>query len=112
MILWVEPEEVAIDLCLMKASDANRQKLVGIFIRCQSLKALEIHCDYINGYMQNVKLHGDFLFSYFPSLSYCRICYFQYPSLAYTITNCCKLKYLYVKNVYVTGFAKTFLKGT
>ena len=52
----VEPEEVAIDLCLMKASDANRQKLVGMFIRCQSLKALEIHCDYINGYMQNVKL--------------------------------------------------------
>ena len=86
---------LAIDLCLMKANDANRQKLIDMFISCQSLKALEIHCDYGCAECKT----GDFLFSYFPSLTYCRICNFQYPSLAYAITNCHKLKYLYVKNL-------------
>ena len=89
---------LAIDLCLLKTNDASRQKLISMFISCQSLKALEICCDYVNGCAECNA--ADFLFSYFPSLTYCRTCHFEYSALAYAITNCHKLKYLYAMDLF------------
>ena len=88
---------LAIDLCLMKASNANKQKCIDMFKTCQCLKALEITRDYINGCRECTDV-TDFYFSYFPSLTYCRMYCFRYSALTYAITNCHKLKYLYEKD--------------
>ena len=89
---------LTIDLCLMKASDANRQKLIiNMFKTCQCLKALEITRDYLNGCRECTDV-TDFFFSYFPSLVYCRMYCFRYSALTYAINNCHKLKYLYEKD--------------
>ena len=88
---------LAIDLCLMKPDDANKQKLISMFKSFQSLKALEISRDYIKGCMECTNT-TDFLFSYFPSLVYCRMYCFRYSALTYAITNCHKLKYLYERD--------------
>ena len=89
---------LAIDLCLMKASDANSQKLIiNMFKTCQCLKALEITRDYLSGCRECTDV-TDFFFSYFPSLVYCRMYCFRYSALAYAINNCHKLKYLYEKD--------------
>ena len=88
---------LAIDLCLLKPNDANKQKLINMFKSCQSLKALEISRDYLKDCRQCTDT-TDLLFSYFPSLAYCRMYYFQYSALTYAITNCHKLKYLYEKS--------------
>ena len=89
---------LAIDLCLMKASDADKQKcIIDMFKTCQCLKALEITGDYINDCRECTDV-TDFFFSYFPSLTYCRMYRFRYSALTYAITNCHKLKYLYEKD--------------
>ena len=81
---------LSIDLCLMESYDANKQKLINIFKTCQCLKALEITHD-----CRRCNSVKDFFFSYFPSLTYCRMYCFRYSALAYAISNCHKLKYLY-----------------
>ena len=88
---------LAIDLCLMKSSNANRQKLIiNMFKTCQCLKALEIPVTHDCRRCTDVK---DFFFCYFPSLTYCRMYCFQYSALTYAINICPKLKYLYEKSV-------------
>ena len=72
MLLWEllsslkKLTHLAIDLCIMKVSDANKQKLINTFKTCQSLKALEITRDYMN-YCWDCTNVTDFLFSYFLS---------------------------------------------
>ena len=86
---------LSIDLCLMESYDTNKQKLIiNTFKTFRCLKALEIthNCRRCT----NVT---DFFFSYFPSLTYCRMYCFQYSALTYAINNCHKLKYLYEKSV-------------
>ena len=82
---------LAIDLCLTKAYSANRQKLIiNMFKACQCLKALEITCN-----CRRCNSVEDFFFSYFPSLTYCRMLYCSRSALSYAISNCHKLKYFY-----------------
>jgi len=85
---------LAINLCVLNPSgsfDGYRKKF--IFKICHSLQALEIHCDRIYCCRQENK---DYLFSYFPSLTYCRMINFPYyPGLVHAITHCHQLKYLY-----------------
>ena len=88
---------LAIDLCLLKPNDANKQKLINMFKSCLNLRALEISRDYLKDCKQCTDT-TDFLFSYFPSLAYCRMYCFRYSALTYAITNCHKLKYLYEKS--------------
>ena len=88
---------LAIELCLMKHDDVNQQQLIKMFKTFRSLKALEISCGYLKGCVECTNT-TDFLFSYFPSLTYCRMDCFQYSALTYAITNCPQLKYLYEKD--------------
>ena len=88
---------LAIEVCLMKHDDANQQQLIKILKTFHSLKALEISCGYLKGCIKCTNT-TDFLFSHFPSLTYCRMCCLQYSALTYAITNCPQLKYLYEKN--------------
>ena len=84
---------LSIDLCLMESNDANKQKLIiNMFKTCQYLKALEITHAYDCRRCTNVE---GFFFSYFPSLTYCRMYCFRYSALTYAINNCHNLKYLY-----------------
>ena len=88
---------LAIELCLMKHDDVNQQQLIKILKTFRSLKALEISCGYLKGCVECTNT-TDFLFSYFPSLTYCIMDCFQYSALTYAITNCPQLKYLYEKD--------------
>ena len=92
---------LAINLCTLKPcdhDDADRQKFIEMFKGLHSLKALEIHCHHVK-HCVKCNSNTELLFSYFPSLTHCRMCGFQYPRLAYVIANCCMLKYLYEKDV-------------
>ena len=88
---------LAIDLCLVKPDNTNKEKLISMFKSCQSLKALEISRDHIKGCM-HCTFTTDFWFSYFPSLTYCRMYGFRFSALTYAITNCRRLRYLYEKD--------------
>ena len=88
---------LAIDLCLMKHDDVNQQHLIKMLKTFHSLKALEISRGYIKGCVECTNT-TDFLFSHFPSLTYCRMYCFRYSALTYAITNCPQLKYLYEKD--------------
>ena len=88
---------LAVELCLMKHNDTNKQKLIGIFTTFHSLKALEIFRGYLKGCMECTNT-SHFLFSYFLSLTYCRMYCFRYSALTYAITHCHKLRYLYEKD--------------
>jgi len=88
---------LAINLCVLNPSDpfdGYRKEFINKFKICHSLQALEIHCcDRIYCCRQKNK---DYLFSYFPSLTYCRMIDFPYyPGLVHAINNCHQLKYLY-----------------
>ena len=90
---------LAIDICLMKVSDGNKQKRIMDMLKtCQCLKALEITRGCINSCRDCTGI-THFCFSYFPSLTYCRMYCFGYSALSYAITNCHKLKYLYANNI-------------
>jgi len=91
---------LAINLCVLNPSgsfDGYRKDFINKFKSCHSLQALEIHCcDRIYCCRQENK---DYLFSYFPSLTYCRIIDFPYyPGLVHAINNCHQLKCLYEKS--------------
>ena len=64
---------------------------------CHSLQALELHC---GRWCNECGSNSDFLFSYFPSRTHCRMSNFHYSGLKYAITNCYKLKYLYEEYAY------------
>ena len=84
---------LAIDLCMLKPIDSDHKGcLIDMLKRCHSLKALELHC----GSCKN----KDFIFSHFPSLTYCRMSDFVYSGFKYAITNCHKLKYLYEEHAF------------
>ena len=101
MLLWSllsslkKLTHLSVDLCVMNCYDAYKQKLIiNMFKTCRCLKALEItrdcrRCTYVT----------DFFFSYFPSLTYCRMYCFQCSALTYATNNCHKLKYLYEKSM-------------
>ena len=93
---------LAIDLCMLiqcsNCDSADKEKLRGMLRNCGCLKALEIIqvLFYCKG-CQNVSSVNDLLFKYFPSLVYVRL--FQArctTALKYIITNCHRLKYLYL----------------
>ena len=86
---------LAVDLCMVKlydgCDDANKQKLIIMFKKCRSLRSMEIDC------IPNcIKCNNNtnFLFSYFPSLAYCKMFNFRYSGIVYAITNCHQLKCL------------------
>jgi len=88
---------LAINLCALNPSypfDDYRKEFINKFKSCHSLQALEIHCcDRIYCCRQKNK---DYLFSYFPSLTYCRMIDFPYyPGFVHAINNCHQLKCLY-----------------
>ena len=84
---------LAIDLCMLKPIDSDHKGcLIDMLKRCHSLKALELHCV---RWCSECSTNKDFIFSHFPSLTYCRLSDFVYSGLKYAITNCHKLKYLY-----------------
>ena len=88
---------LAIDLCLMKHDDDNKQQLIQIIKTFRNLKALEISRGYLKGCMECTNT-TNFLFSHFPMLTYCKMYCFRYSALTYAITNCHKLKYLQEKD--------------
>ena len=84
---------LAIDLCMLKPIDSDHNGyLINLLKRCHSLKALELHC---GRWCSECSKNKDFIFSHFPSLTYCRMSDFVYSGFKYAITNCHKLKYLY-----------------
>ena len=84
---------LAIDLCMLKPIDSDHKGcLINMLKRCHSLKALELHC---GRWCSECSKNKDFIFSHFPSLTYCRMSDFVYSGFKYAITNCHKLKYLY-----------------
>ena len=87
---------LAIDLCMLIHINnkcynvADKDKLIGMLENCESLKALEITQELCHPGVY------DLLFSHFPSLVYVRLFRVQcITAFEYTITNCCRLKYLY-----------------
>ena len=92
---------LAIDLCMLIQSSSNcdgvdRQRLTGMFRKCDRLKALEIiqiwHCKECD----NVPNVEDLLFCHFPSLVFVRLSQVQCTAaMKYAITNCHRLKYLF-----------------
>ena len=87
---------LSIELCMLYDRDnAKKKKLITIFAHCQNLQALEIQCN--QGWKGCIEcdINGDFSFSHFPSLQYCRMDDFQYSAIPYVVTNCRQLKYLF-----------------
>ena len=90
---------LAIDLCmLIQSSDsaADKDKLIGMLGKCDSLEALEIIQTFNCDECQNISSVNDLLFSHFPSLVYVRLSHVQCTTaFEYIITNCRWLKHLY-----------------
>ena len=88
---------LTIDLCMIllyDSDDDNKQKLVTMCKSCHSLLALNVHlgqesCIECNSSNEN------FLFSHFPSLTYCALWGIKYSSVGHAFTNCHHLKYLH-----------------
>ena len=103
LLLWAllssleKLSHLAIDLCLMKHDDDSKHQLIKILKTFRSLKALEISHGYLKGCTECTNI-TDFLFSHFPTLTYCKMYRFRYSALTYAITNCHKLKYLQEKD--------------
>ena len=92
---------LAIDLCMLIHINNNcynatdKDKLIGMLGKCDSLKALEIMQELCHEEYPDV---NDLLFSHFPSLVYVRLFRVQcITAFEYTITNCRWLKYLYYR---------------
>ena len=82
---------LAIDLCLLKPHCVSeRYKLKFMFASCRNLQVLELHCG-----CTNCRSNTEYLFSYFPSLTHCRMSGFQFSGLKYALTKCHKIKCLY-----------------
>ena len=85
---------LAIDLCMVKlydgCDDANKQKLITMFRGSRRLQAMEMEC--IRDCIE-CSSNTNVLFSYFPSLAYCKMLHFRYSGIAHAITNCHQLKY-------------------
>ena len=86
---------LVIDLCMVKlydgCDDADKQKLITMFKQCHSLQSMEIYC---RSYCTECSSNTDFFFSYFLSLTYCKMFDFRYSGIVYAITNCHQLKSL------------------
>ena len=99
---------LTIDLCMLRLYDVgdDEQKLVNMCESFYKLQALDIHCEstyYGNQYCDACQMDCNkkyLLFSYFPSLTYCAMWEFKYSALAYAITNCHHLKYLFEYDPY------------
>ena len=95
---------LSIELCMLYDRDnAKKKKLITIFKHCHSIQALEIQCRQKWKHCIECDTNGDFLFSHFPSLQYCKMCNFRYPAFPYLITNCHQLKYLHEFSTYRRG---------
>ena len=95
---------LSIELCMLYDRDnAKKKKLITIFERCLCLHSLEIHCRQKWKRCMECDINGDFLFSHFPSLQYCKLCDFQYTGIPYVVTNCPQLNHLQDFNTCMEG---------
>lgn len=87
---------LTIDLCMIMLYDFDnddKHKLVTMCRSCHSLLALNVQLGQEDCVECN-SINENFLFSHFPSLTYCGLWNIEYSSIAYAFTNCRRLKYL------------------
>ena len=88
---------LTIDLCMILLydyDDDDKQRLVTMCKSCHSLLALNVHLKHWSCIECN-SINENFLFSHFPSLTYCALWNIEYSSVAHAFTNCHRLKYLH-----------------
>ena len=88
---------LTIDLCMILLydyDDDDKKKLVTMCKSCYSLLALNVHLGHRSCIECNSS-NENFLFSHFPSLTYCALWGVEYSSVKPAFTNCRHLKYIY-----------------
>ena len=88
---------LTIDLCMILLydfDDDDKQRLVTMCKSCHSLLALNVHLGRESSIECN-SIYENFLFSHFPSLTYCALWNIEYSSVAHSFTNCHHLKYIH-----------------
>ena len=88
---------LTIDLCMILLydfDDDDKQRLVTMCKSCHSLLALNVHLGQKSCIECN-SINENFLFSHFPSLTYCALWNIEYSSVEHSFTNCRYLKYLH-----------------